>query len=342
MVNKFDYPDYRTLRGSELCEAIAGIPSMHFDSAEDASLYFARELDYVKGEAYDVQYPNFTALTCFPISTDIPEGAETFTYYSYDKVGMAKVISNYATDLPRVDAKGTPHTAFVRSLGDSYGYSVQDLRAARMAGKPLNSTLAETARRQIDQLTNQIAWMGDKENNLMGVLSEDNDIPLYTLSASSAKPESTKWADKTAVEILADINGMEAYVAKLTKDVERPDTLLVPSDTYFDISNRQLPGTGISVMKFILDNAPYLKSIKSAAELNDNSPETNPYASGGSPKGVALLYTNNKKKIAIEIAMPFFQYPAQARGLELIVPCESRMGGVSIYYPLSALIAVGV
>ena len=40
--------------------------------------------------------------------------------------------------------------------------------------------------------------------------------------------------------------------------------------------------------------------------------------------------------------MPFFQYPAQARGLELIVPCESRMGGVSIYYPLSALIAVGV
>ena len=305
MVNKFDYPDYRTLRGSELCEAIAGIPSMHFDSAEDASLYFARELDYVKGEAYDVQYPNFTALTCFPISTDIPEGAETFTYYSYDKVGMAKVISNYATDLPRVDAKGTPHTAFVRSLGDSYGYSVQDLRAARMAGKPLNSTLAETARRQIDQLTNQIAWMGDKENNLMGVLSEDNDIPLYTLSPSSEKPESTKWADKTAEEILADINGMEAYVAKLTKDVERPDTLLVPSDTYFDISNRQLPGTGISVMKFILDNAPYLKSIKSAAELNDNSPETNPYASGGSQKGLRCCTPTTKRKLPSRLPCPF-------------------------------------
>ena len=57
------------------------------------------------------------------------------TYYSYEKTGMAVIISNYATDLPRADAKGKPTTAMIKSIGDSYGNSVQEMRASRMAGK---------------------------------------------------------------------------------------------------------------------------------------------------------------------------------------------------------------
>ena len=40
--------------------------------------------------------------------------------------------------------------------------------------------------------------------------------------------------------------------------------------------------------------------------------------------------------------MPFYQYPLQVQGLETIIPCEARTAGVIVYYPLSALIAVGV
>ena len=40
--------------------------------------------------------------------------------------------------------------------------------------------------------------------------------------------------------------------------------------------------------------------------------------------------------------MPFYQYPAQVRNLETVIPCEARTAGVIVYYPLSALIAVGV
>lgn len=42
------------------------------------------------------------------------------------------------------------------------------------------------------------------------------------------------------------------------------------------------------------------------------------------------------------IYIPSYQYPLQARDLEIVVPCEARTAGVMIYYPLSALIAVGV
>ena len=162
-----------------------------------------------------MEYPEFTALKLFPVSSEINPGAETVTYYSYDKTGMAKIISNYATDLPRADVKGKPTTAIIKSLGDSYGYSIQEMRASAMAGKSLDARKAESARYQIDYLNNKIAWNGDAETGLRGVLSKDNDVPLY-VPATGAKG-STKWADKTEDEILADITGMLKQVARTTK-----------------------------------------------------------------------------------------------------------------------------
>ncbi len=342
----FDRADYEALVKSGIPATLAGTEGLRFDSAEDASVFFARELDYIKSQSYDVEYPEFTALKLFPISSEINPGAETVTYYSYDKTGLAKIISNYATDLPRADAKGKPTTASIKSVGDSYGYSVQEMRASRMAGKSLDVRKAEAARYQIDYLLNKIAWAGDVDAGLIGVLSTGNDIPLYTIPANGSYVDgnntvpSTKWEHKSAAQILADINGMQKYAAKITKNVERPDTLVLPSDVYIDIATRQIDNTGYTVLKFILENAPYLKSVESAAELQADADDINPYASQG--KNVAFMYTNNAKKLTIEHPLPFFQHPVQPKGLELVVPCEARTAGAMIYYPLSALIAVGV
>ena len=298
----------------------------------------ARELDYIKAQSYDVEYPELTALSLFPISNEVNPGAETVTYYSYDKTGVAKIINNYATDLPRADVKGKPSTGYVKSVGASYGYSVQDMRASRMASKSLDVRKAEAARYAVDFELNRIAWAGDKENGLIGVLSPENDIPLYAVpNGASGK---TSWESKTADEILADLNGMQKQVSRTTKNVERPDTLALPADVYIDISTRQIPNTGYTVKKFLLENAPYLKDIVSAAELQADAEDTNPYAAQG--KNVALLFKKDARKMSIEHPLPFYQHPLQTKGLEIVVPCEARTAGAIIYYPLSALIAVGV
>ena len=330
----YDYADERALRASNIPATLADIPSMRFDSEEDASVFFARELDYIKSKSYDKIYPEFTALNNFPITHEVPEGAETMTYYSYEKTGMAAIISNYATDLPRADVKGSPTTAYVKSIGDSYGYSIQEMRASRMAGKSLDTRKAEAARYAIDRKTNEIAFAGDKEHKLMGMLSSDNNIPLYTLATVETK---TSWKDKSAAEILADINGMFAYQSRITQDVERADTLALPPAVFIDISTRQIPNTGYTVKRFLLENAPYLKNIITAPELSAENKATNPYG-----VDVAMLYTNSADKFSLEIPMAFYQYPLQNRNLEVIVPCEERVAGIVLYYPLSALLAVGV
>ena len=337
---RYDQNDYDALLASSIPASLVGVRSMNFDDAEAASVFFARELDFVKSQSYDVEYPEFTALSLFPMSSEVDPGAETVTYYSYDKTGLAKIISNYATDLPRADVKGKPTTAIIKSLGDSYGYSIQEMRASRMAGKSLDTRKAESARYQIDYLNNKIAWNGDAETGLKGVLSTDNDVPLYTV-ANGAKG-TTSWADKTEDEILADITGMLKQMATVTKKVEKPDTLALSSDAYIEIQNKRIEGTATTVLKYIQDNIPDIKQIVSCPELDADSVETNPYAAASDGKAVALLFKNDSRKLSIENPLPFMQYPIQTQGLEVVVPCEARTVGAMIYYPMSLLIAVGV
>lgn len=337
----YDSTESKALLNSAIPAAIMASEGTRFDSAEDASVFFARELDHVKAQSYDVEYPELTALGLFPISSEADAGANTITYYTYDRSGLAKVIENYSTDLPRADVTGKPSVALVKSLGASYGYSAQEMRASRLAGKSLDARKAESARYQIDVLNNKIAWAGDEESGLLGVLSEGQNIPLFAV-LPGAQSGKTSWLEKTSDEILADVNGMAKQVAKTTKNVERPDTLCVPADVYMDISTRRLGDTETTVLSFILAHAPYIKSVVSAAELDADSVGTNPYAAETDGQGVAFLFKNDKSKLTLENPMPFYQYPLQVRNLETVIPCEARTAGVIVYYPLSCLIAVGV
>jgi hypothetical protein len=48
---------------------------------------------------------------------------------------------------------------------------------------------------------------------------------------------------------------------------------------------------------------------------------------------------NSADNLTLEIPMPFMQHAPQQEGLAFEVPCESRFGGVIIYYPLSMAMA---
>lgn len=207
-----------------------------------------------------------------------------------------------------------------------------------MAGKSLDVRKGESARYAMDYVVNKIAWAGDAEHGLIGILSEGNDIPKYVLSTVTVDgKEHTEFRYKNADQILEDINGMQKYVAKITKNVEKPDTLVLPSDVYIDLATRRIPDTETTILKFVLDHAPYLKEIREANELQAESTDINPTGSN-----VMFLFTNDEKKMTLEIPMHFYQYPLQEKGLEIEIPCEQRVAGMVIYYPLSGLLAEGV
>ena len=316
----------------------------NFDSADDPALWFARQLDYIEAQAYNVLYPELSALNLFPVTTRASAGAATYTYRSYGKTGESRIIGNYADDFPRVDIVAKESTVHIRAIGESYGYNVQEAREAIMANVSLEAERAESARYANDRLTNQLAWAGDQANKIYGVFSEENGIPLFVLPVGAAG--STRWEMKTPMEILNDFILLRKFIIQSTKGVEKPDTMALPESSInflsrpFQIDVNQ--GSYGSILNYLLDNLKWLKEIVGVNELEEDSFDTNIFSTADEPVGTAFLYTNDDRKLSVEIPLPFIQHPVQFKGLQSEILCESRTAGAIVKYPMSALIAPGI
>lgn len=303
------------------------IHSVNLDAGETA--FFARELEHVQSKAYDIKYPELKARKLFPMSSEAGPGAESITYEQYDQVGMAKIISNYADDLPRADVKGKQFTSLVKSLGISYGYNIQEIRNAKMAGKPLEQRKANAAKRGSMQKENQLAFFGDSAAGIPGFINASN-INSYTIPAGASTQ--TQWSTKTADEILADMNGVANMAFTVSKGVETSDTMLLPLEQYMLISTKRIGAANEkTVMQFFLETNPFIKAIEWVNELDNVS---------GSD--VIMCYRRDPDALLMHVPQDFEQFPAQERGLEFLVPCHHRAAGVIVYYPLSITKGTGI
>jgi hypothetical protein len=291
------------------------------------SVFFTRELQFVKAKTYDIKYAALKARMLFPVSNEAGPGAETIAYESYDHVGIAKLISSYADDLPRADIKGTLTSSPVKSLGSSYGYNLQEIRAARMKGMPLTQRKAFAAKRAILSKENSIAFLGDADSNLVGFINNAN-ISSTTIAADGSG-SATTFASKSAAQILRDLHVLPDYIVSNTLEVEIPDTLLLPLTQYNLIKSTpwSTTGDGHSIMKQFLDTSEYIKNIFPVPQLK--------LAGSSGSADRMMAYRRDPDALTLEIPQDFEQLAEQQRGLEYVVPCHSRIGGVIIYYPLS-------
>src|SRR5690606_31617625 len=95
-------------------------------------------------------------------------------------------------------------SARVRSIGASYGYSVQEIRAAQFAGRSLEQRKASAVRRAVDQKINKLAWLGDAAYGINGFLTHPN-VTRAAVDLNGGAT-STLWENKTSAEILKDMN----------------------------------------------------------------------------------------------------------------------------------------
>ena len=141
------------------------------------SVFFERQLEAIDETLYEVKKKELVYREFIPVNSRINAGANSYTYRMFDKVGMAKIISNYADDLPRADVFGEEFISPIKSLGTSFGYNTQEVRSATMTNTPLDTMKATAARRAIREKESNTAWNGDAEGGLPGFLTNEN-IPV--------------------------------------------------------------------------------------------------------------------------------------------------------------------
>ena len=315
---KFDEKEYSYLVNNRMDDALA--------------TFTARQLTYVRAQTLQAKKPPLEAFTVFPVQTDVPAGAETAIQITYDGVGMAEVITNYADDLPRVDVFATEQAVKVHSIGAAYGYNRQEIENAMFAKVNLSSTQAEQAKRGVDLRINKLAWHGDKTSNIIGFLNNPN-ISEYSVKADGTG-SSTKFANKTVEQILRDLNEFFAVIRKATNNVERPNTLLLPPSAYAHLATTpRSDNSDKTILDFIKQVYPNLTRIIEVNELEN---------ADGKGKDMMFAGVFDPTYVRLEIPNRFDQLPVQERNLEYVVNCVSRVIGVNVVIPMAFVKAVGV
>lgn len=314
----YDAQDLRAIENTGRLDANEGI-------------FFARSLEAIRAQTYDVKRVNLAALNVMPVDTSIPEGATTITYRQFDTVGMAKVIANYANDLPRADVAGKEFTSAIRSIGIAFGYNTQEIRSAVFSGVALNTRKAAAATRAHQEKINQIAFFGDAENGLPGLFTNTN-IPEVTLLADGTGSAKT-FASKTAEKIVRDVNSVINKVLVQSKGVHRATEVWMPIEQYALIATTQnSSASDTTILSFLQQVNPGV-TFRSLVELDGAG-------AGGADRMYAL--ENSADNYQLNIPMMMRMHSPQITGLEYVVPCESRCGGVTVEYPLAFAFADGI
>lgn len=294
----------------------------------DQTLFFSRQLEYIKAKPYDVKYPTLQATTVFPVDGSAGPGVETITYEQFDTVGVMKFISDYADDLPRSDVKGKQFSIIVQSLGGSYGWSVQEIRAAQFANRPLSAMRAMAARRSNDQMVNRIGWFADGSATWAGL----NGILFHPNTTKSAATNGSWISTATTDQMIQDVNVAINSVPDLTNSVEAIDSVLLPVLEYGHIAT--IPRSNVSdttVLEF-LRKVHLGVTFGQINELKNVTP--NP-RTGGAAANIMLCYRRSPDHLTFDIPIIYEQFPAQERNLANIIPTHSRNAGFHVYYPLS-------
>lgn len=295
---------------------------MHLDANETA--FFKRQTEFISGKTYDKKFENLKAKMFIPVSTEIPSGSEFWTWRSFTKQGLAKIINDYGKDFPRVDIYGNENTVKVFSMGDSYGWSVMEIRRAMKAGINLSNRKAEAAKRGIEELQEKLAWDGDANYNIQGFVNYPG-INTATLGTSAGSGDDT-WPNKTPDEIIADLTALQNAVSVTTKGVEEINQILLPRARYNLIKNtRMTDGNDKSILTYFLSNNPGV-SIDPLDRLSTAG-------AGGVMR--ALAYVRDPDHLVQQIPTMFEQFEADKQGMEYVVPCHSEFAGVTVFYPLS-------
>lgn len=303
----------------------------HLDSAE--SIFFDRELETIRSQTYDIKYENLEALTHVPLDTSVDPTSDIVTYRTFDQVGTAKWIDSYAADFNRVDVFGTEQSSKVKPFGVAYGYNIDEIRRAQKVGRPLDQMRSNAARRAIEQFHDQVCRLGSTETGLLGFFNIPSALS-YTVPSDGTGATKT-FSTKTPDQVVRDLHGMANFMPESTKNIEKPDTMLMPLTTFNYVSTtRMSAGDGsLSILKTFLANTPYIKTVLPWTQLE---------AAGAGPSKRIITYRKSPEVLQYVAPILIESFSAQQKMLDFEIPVRANSGGVVCYYPLAVEYADGI
>ncbi len=306
--------------------------NMTIDAAAGLA-FLLSQLTHIESKMYEKLYKAITYSTIIPVSNEAGEYAESVTYFFMDGAAVAKFVGTKSLNVPIAEIGTEKVTVPVELGATGYEYSDEELRQALHLQRALPQLKANSARRAYEELAQSVGMTGDETHNLPGFINNSN----ITINTVVNPGSGTEWVNKTAAQIIFDINDLMGDVFVDTLQVERPTTLLLPTYQWNYIAGTpRSETTDTTILQWIVANSPYLNSI------DDVIPTPELTGAGGGGADRMMTYTKDMDKVVYHIPMPLKFTEPQRKGRGFEVPGEFKLGGVEFRYPGSARYGDGI
>lgn len=316
---------------------------LHLDQGESAT--FLRQLEDIDTKVYQRRYPDLLARSVVKTFVSVASWASSHTWREVDFVsGRAKIVTDHGDDYPSVDLTAKENNQVIKDLGNSYGYTIKEIKQAQATGMPLDSLRAQTSRRDMEQLIDDLLAFGDSLYGLNGVLKLDatqiaaaNRVGTYILSTKQAG--GTSWGTfavpkATGQEMANDVIGMCSDRVSATKGIWQSFDVFMPIDQFNLMQATRLnPLTDrtsyefAAANKFVRSITPWYKCAGAGASSADR---------------MMILPAGDSEVLAGIVPQEWTPSMPQLRNQRYVINASASCGGVICRYPLAVRYADGL
>jgi hypothetical protein len=298
------------------------------DTQAAAGVFLQNELRHILPKVFEKEYPEYPYSRILPISNEVPEGADTYKYDLFDRVGDFDLIADSGDDLPTSDVKRGEVVNNIRQYGGGFRYTTDEIRKAAFAKVSLEQRRANAVRASYEERANKVALFGQAGTGLKGFFNHPAVDKLVITGSNT-----DGWFDAaniTGDQMVAILNEGVTYQGNISKMIEMPDTYLVPFSVYRKISTTRIgANSDTTVLDFFLKTNGIIKQVEPINELDT----ANSFGNLSAPR--MCLYKRSSEKVEFHISMPLTFLPPQPVNLAFKVPAEAKFAGVALYYPKS-------
>lgn len=285
----------------------------HYDAGETMAL--TAQLTEYMTETFVTEFGPTLAMSIIPVD-DRPTPAESITYEQVTNVGAAKELAHYGEDIPTVDAYGAKYTHTVIAAACSYLIDIQSLRAAAMAGIPIETRKEDSAQLAIAQWLDDLAFTGSTRFNIKGLFNHASVPSPITATTGT-------WSTATGAQIVGDVMTLINAVNSQSKQTRNANTLLC-DPAQFGYMDKNVAYTSLSAKQMVLSTTGITR-IQPLAKLA--------LADHDSTKPRLVAFEASPAVLRLRITQPFELMAPQLSNLTYKTIAHCRSAGLMVYKP---------
>lgn len=298
-------------------------------TADDGLGFYISQLAQVEPRIYQTKYPNINFQELIPLNSAVPEWVDSVDYISYDAVTLGKFIGANADDLPNVALKAKKDSVPVGYAGNSFEYSLDELRKSQQLNMPIDVTMATAARRGAEEHMQRVAYFGDADRKMWGLFNHTN--------VGSDATSTLQWNGSavTGKQILDEINGFIGDVWNQSKGVHVPNTMVLAASRWTFLATTMATeyAPDKTLLEILQKQNLYTRMTGQPMMI---VPRFQLEGAGASSKDRILIYEKSADNLVMYVPMFWRPTAPQPRNLKIKVPAEYKVSGTEFRYPMCA------